>query len=76
MNIIDYAFCLTNSCSGSSIPTNNSRDENFYVRKLGLSNLNVIVCSKYLFMDVDMKKLDSQEIEQTSFIMTAHSTFV
>ena len=60
---VDVAFDLKNRCLTCSLPPNKTPFELFYCRKPDLSNLRVFGCSAFQFLEVGVKKLDSEAVK-------------
>ena len=61
---VDVAFYFTNRCLSSSLPPNKTPYELFYGRKPDVSNLKVFGCSAFQFLEVGVKKLDSNAVRE------------
>ena len=64
VRVVDVAFYLTNRCLSCSLPPNKTPFELFYGRQPDLSNLKVFVCSAFRFLEVGVKKLDSEAVKK------------
>ena len=61
---VEVALYLTNRCLSCSLPSNKPPFEFFYGRKPALSNLKVLSCSEFRFLEVGVRKLDSKAVQE------------